>query len=61
MNSKTKSVIFCHCGKNLSLLNEHNYKLHIKSCKKRKNIEAATVGNNKITKFFVDSSLKGKY
>lgn len=58
MNSKLN---VCYCGKNLSLLNSYNYKLHFKSCKKRKSIEAAIVGNNKISKFFGDNSFKGKY
>lgn len=58
MNSKLN---VCNCGKNLKLLNKYNYKMHIMSCKKRKSIEAAIVGNNKISKFFSNNSSKGKY
>jgi len=49
MSSQSKYKI-CSCGKNLSLMNKHNYDLHIHSCKKRKMI---TSKNSNINKYFV--------
>lgn len=40
----------CTCGKNLSLMNKHNYDLHIHSCKKRK---ITTNHSSNINKYFV--------
>jgi hypothetical protein len=48
MSSQPKFKI-CSCGKNLSLMNKHNYELHIYSCKKRK---ITTSNNSNITKYF---------
>lgn len=48
MSSQPKFKI-CSCGKNLSLMNKHNYELHIHSCKKRK---ITTSNNSNITKYF---------
>lgn len=49
--NESKSNI-CKCGKNLKLLNRHNYTLHMNSCKKRKNVDTAIIKNEKISKFF---------